>query len=125
MTRAVLLAAAIVLVLGAAIAAADVGDQNAERDHWQRTIASARKNVVLAEQGLQEALADYSAMRHRRGMRGVEKQQVIDAVDNAKAVLTRAQEALDAATLAARRAGAPPGWFRERQSDAPASRPVN
>jgi len=116
---------ALLLVIGAATAAYAVETyaEKEKREHWQQTIAKAREHLATAEQQLKDSQHAYNVMRHRRSMRGDEKKEVLDAQESAKLELERARQELDAAMAAARRDGAPPGWFRERQAPAsPADR---
>ena len=93
-------------------------DEIAQREHWQKTFALARTDLDQAKQRLNEAQLAYQNMRHRRRVRGDEKQQIIDELEAAEAALPRAQTAVDAATIAARRAGVPPGWIRANRDAA-------
>lgn len=109
-----------VLVLGTAIAAGteiEAKQQLAPREPWQATFSQAQEELVAAQQRLDDAQVAYRNMRHRRRARGEKKQQIIDSLHTAEAELTQAKLALETATMAARQAGATPGWFRSN-SDA-------
>ena len=113
----------LVLAAGTGIATArESEDEVALREHWQQTFAQVRNDLSEAKMRLNEARVAYQNMRHRRRARGDEKQQIIDALRVAEAELPRAKTAFDAAKIAARRAGVPPGWIRtDPQAALPAS----
>jgi peptidoglycan hydrolase CwlO-like protein len=117
-------AIAVLLLLGTA-AAAPIADQPLDEvsplEQAQNTLSEARTNLIDAQQDLETAKRAYQHMRHYRGVRGAPKRRIIKALANAKDELAAAEEALDAATSAARRAGVAPGWFRENLGALPAS----
>ncbi len=105
LTGLLLLGAAITGATGATAATArETRDEIAQREHWQRTFSQARQELARAKQSRSDAQVAYQNMRHHRRVRGVAKKKIIDAVASTEVELTRAQEALDAATVAARRA---------------------
>ena len=124
--RGLAITLAAMLALGGGLAAAnplESNDEAAQREHWQRTFAQAREDLGAAKKRPNEARITYQNMRHRKRARGVEKQKIIDALETSEAELVRAQTAVEAAHIAARRAGVPPGWFRDKsQRTPPASR---
>ncbi len=112
------------LVLGTwigAATAAETKDELAQREHRQDSLSQAREDLAVAKSKLNDARVAYQNMRHHHRIRGAKKQLIIETVHGAEAELADAQEALDAATDAARRAGVQPGWFRLNQDTLPAS----
>jgi multidrug resistance efflux pump len=104
-----------------AATAIETQDEIAQREYWQEALGRARSDLAVAKQNLNDAQVSYQNMRHRRRVRGEEKQLIIDEVESATAKLWDAQQTLEAATIAARRAGVPPGWFRPPRDRLPAS----
>ena len=105
-----------------AFAEATAADEElAQQADWKDAFVQAEEELVLAKRNLADAKRTYKQMRHRRRFRGERKRQVIADVATAKTELADAQEALNLASIAARQAGVPPGWFRENRDPAPAS----
>ncbi len=112
------------LVLGTwigAATAAETKDELTQREHQQNTLSQAREELAVAKHKLNDARVAYQNMRHHHRIRGAKKQQIIETVQRAEVELADAQEALDTATDAARRAGVQPGWFRLNPDALPAS----
>jgi len=107
----------------AASVANAAGEPNeiAQSEPAQDAVSQAQKDLAVARKSLDAAQAAYQSMRHHRRVRGTRKRLVIETLARAEAELADAENALDVATAAARRAGVTPGWFRVNRDALPAS----
>lgn len=116
---------------GAATASADapapVTQENWDdkRPMWVERLRAASERVERAVVRHRKAIDAYSHMRSRQRARGSEKQAILDELDAADAELQEAETALGELRASARRAGVPPGWFRDAgAAGSPPARPA-
>ena len=93
-----------------------------QKQSWVERIRNDQHAVVRANQRHGEALAAYQRMKVRRRIRGDKRASVVDDLATSEQSLNDAEVALESTLHAARRAGVPPGWFREAAAGDPAAR---
>jgi hypothetical protein len=121
--RTILLALAVAAVPTAAApgdpapAAPAAHAQEAQREAWTQRLNAAVMRAERAKARHDKAMDAYSHMRSRRRARGSEKQAIMDELTASDLALSRAEEELRELRATARRAGVPPGWFRDAGAD--------
>lgn len=96
---------------------ANLGPEEQELARWREKVQEARDRVREARAELQAAEYAYQDWRQRKYPRGAERADVIGRLDAAKKELAAAEAALPEVVEEARRAGLPPGEFRELDVD--------
>ena len=96
----------------AALASAAGANDELDREAWRARFRAAREAVVAAREERDAALEAYQNTRHRRRVRGTDKQQIIDKLEEAEAAVPEAEAALQELYKEARAAGVPPAWMR-------------
>lgn len=91
-----------------------------QKAYWQDRYRRLTEQVRNARERLEAAGADLSRARHHRKLRGGEqKLPVLGDLARAEADFMESARALEGLPEEARKAGAPPGWLRELDGDAP------
>ena len=121
---ALVLAAAAGLTLsavsfGPSLARAQAAAPSGEPDklHWQSEYGRVLADVEQARARLALSQRSYTKGKQRGRMRGEERFAIRDELAEAKQALAKAEERLENFPDEARRAGAPPGWFRDVNED--------
>lgn len=126
MIRSTLVLCAALTLLAVVAPASPVFAQPASLENGSDQLAQSRKALLEARQRVAEARKEvsdaefaYRKWSQRRRPRGVAKAEMLERLDKAHVELEKAEAALPGAMEDARRAGLPPGEFRELEAEQP------
>ena len=103
--------------LALAQAAAPSNPDEPDKLHWQSEYKRVLSQVEQARARLEQSQRSYTKGKQRGRMRGEQRFEIRDELAAAKQALAAAEAQLESFPDEARRAGAPPGWFREINDD--------
>ena len=98
----------------AAPSAAGAGDGEAKQQHWVARYETLRSHEKELSEGLEKARAEYSRGRRGNRLRGEKRAEVVQEIERLEKELVDARRKLADFPEEARKAGALPGWFRDR-----------
>jgi len=107
------IAAAVLLGLGVGIGAPAAAQEDPDRDQWVGRYERLKADVEDLRVRVDTLAEDYKKAKRRNYPRGQELEKLRVALDEAKVDLAAREEEWANFEDEARRAGAPPGWFRE------------